>query len=196
MNASDSRLARMKLTGAPAKAAGTRASARRPRQRQAFAQAGKDQQHQREAKGGAKTIDQALEKTHLLLDGEQRQAEHRAVGGDQRQVDAERLIQRRRRFLDDHLDELHGRRDDQDEGENPQIAEIERRQQPVLEHPGGGARQGDDEGRGKAHPQRAVHVAGDPHEWTKPEKFHQHHVVHQRGRKQQQEISGHCRQAP
>jgi hypothetical protein len=54
----------------------------------------------------------------LLLRVEQRDAEHRAVGGDQRQVDAERLIEAGAGLLHHQLDELNDGGDDQDEGQD------------------------------------------------------------------------------
>ena len=48
---------------------------------------------------------------------EQRHAEHRAVGGDQWQEDAQQAIQRRAGFTHDHFGKLHHHGDDQDKGQ-------------------------------------------------------------------------------
>jgi hypothetical protein len=48
---------------------------------------------------------------------EQRHAEHGAVGGDQRQVDAEHLMQQRAGLLDHQLGQLHDGGDGDDEAE-------------------------------------------------------------------------------
>src|SRR5574343_2018436 len=62
----------------------------------AFADAGEQDQYQREADRTAGAEEQRLDEVVAVGDVEQRHAEHGAVGGDQRQVDAQCLLQRRR----------------------------------------------------------------------------------------------------
>ena len=52
---------------------------------------------------------------------EQRDAQHRAVGGNQRQIDAQHLIQLAAGLLDDHFCELHDAGNHHDEGQRGEI---------------------------------------------------------------------------
>jgi predicted amidohydrolase YtcJ len=56
---------------------------------------------------------------------QQHNAEHRAVGGDQRQVDAQGGIQGGHGLLEEHLDELDQRGDDQDESQGLEELEMQ-----------------------------------------------------------------------
>jgi hypothetical protein len=122
---------------------------------------------------------------------DQGQAEHRAVGRDQRQVDAECLVERRRHLVDHRFGELDDGGDDQDEGQDAQVAQAERRQQPVFENPGDRRREHDDEARRQPHAQRAVDLPGHAHERAESEKTRHDDVVDQCGRDQQDEVFTH-----
>lgn len=74
--------------------------------------------------------------------------------------------------MDDHLGELHDGGDDQDEGDDAQVAEPERRQQPVLDIPADGCRRDDDGGH--AHAEGAVDAFRHAHERTQAEKLDEH----------------------
>ncbi len=52
---------------------------------------------------------------------QQRRRQNRAVGGNQRQVNAQRLIKQRAGFMHHHLGELHHYGDHQNEGNSTQI---------------------------------------------------------------------------
>ena len=92
-----------------------------------LANAGEEHQHQREADGAAGAEEQRFDEVVLVGDVEQRYAEHRAVGGDQRQVDAQHLMQHRAGLLDHHLGELDDGGDGDDEGQRAQVFQPERR---------------------------------------------------------------------
>ena len=151
------------------------------RQRQAFAQAGEQQQHQCEAERGTEAVEQALRESVLFLHIEQRHAKHGAIRGDQRQVDAKHLIEAGAGLADDHFGELYGCGNHQNERENAQIGDSQRQQQPVLKHPRRGGSQRQHERGGHAHAQRAVHFLRHAHERAQAEEFHQDHVVDQGG---------------
>ena len=122
-----------------------------------FAQAGHDHQRQRQADAGAQGVDQALDQVVAAVGREQRQAEDRAVGGDQRQEDAQRLEQRGAELLDHHLHELHRAGDDHDEADQPQVGRVG--QDEAVQEPG--RQRGDDhhEDVGQAQPERGVQAA-------------------------------------
>lgn len=60
------------------------------------------------------------------VDIEQRHAQHRAVGGDERQENAQQAIQGRAGFPHHHLGKLHHNRNDQNKGQGAQVEHVER----------------------------------------------------------------------
>ncbi len=78
-------------------------------------------QHQGEADGGAETVQGRLDEGPLLLQVEQGNPEHRAVGGDEREKDAEDLIQHGTGLVHHGFGELDHGGDDQNEGDGAQI---------------------------------------------------------------------------
>ncbi len=93
--------------------------------------------------------------------------------------------------MDDHLGELHDGSDHQDEGNDAQVAEAERRQQPMFDVPADRRGEDDDEGGGHAHAQGAVDAFRDAHERAQAEKLDEHHVIDEGGGDQQEEIVAH-----
>ena len=92
---------------------------RQQHQRRAIAAAGRDREHR------------ALHEVVVPRGLEHRHRQDRAVGGDQRQVDAEFAEQRGARLLDEHFGKLHGGRDDHDVHDDPQILGVEADQQQI-----------------------------------------------------------------
>ena len=92
---------------------------------QPFAQTGEEQQRQREADSGKESEHSRLQHRVVVVRIDGRRTEHRAVGGDERQVDAQRLIEHRAELLEHDLDQLHQRRDDEDEKQHLEEAEID-----------------------------------------------------------------------
>ena len=62
----------------------------------------------------------------------ERQPQDGAVGGDQRQEDAQRPKQRRAHLLDEHLHQLHRGGDDGDEGDQLQVGRVDGDQQRLM----------------------------------------------------------------
>jgi hypothetical protein len=91
----------------------------------ALADAGEEDQHQRETDGAAGAEEQRFDKVVAVGDVEQRHAEHGTIGGDQRQVDAQRLLQGRRGLGDDHFGQLDDGGDGDDEGQRAQVLQPE-----------------------------------------------------------------------
>ncbi|MNY68810.1 hypothetical protein D3C86_2066360 [compost metagenome] len=70
------------------------------------------------------------------VDVEQRHAENRAVGGNQRQENTEQAIQRRAGFAHHHFRKLHHKGNHQDKSQRAQIGQAERDQYPGINPPG------------------------------------------------------------
>ena len=83
-------------------------------QRHLLANAGKDNQCQPKANGCGESVDDALQQREILLDDQDGYAKYGTVGGDERQEDAERLIERWRHLLENNLNHLHKSGNDED----------------------------------------------------------------------------------
>ena len=131
-----------------------------------LAHTGKHSQRQAEADGRREGIDDTLNQVVVLLDHEDGDAEHGTVGRDERQEDAEGLIEGGRHFLQDDLHHLHQRGDDEDEGDGLQILKAEGVEHVFLYQPGddGGERQ--HEGYCRRHAQRGLDLLGYAEERT------------------------------
>ena len=113
---------------------------RHVRRIESLAQRREQQQCESEAGAGARAEDERLEQSVLAIDVQQRHAEHGAVGRDQRQEDAEQLVQQRARRPHHDLGELHHARDQQDEDQRAQVLEAERHQHPLPQRRSSGPR--------------------------------------------------------
>lgn len=82
-----------------------------------------DHCHQ-EANAGTKSIDQCLTIVFILCQNQLRNAQHGAVGGNQRQVNAKCLIQSRHGFFQDGFNQLHQRCNDQNEHNHLQVLHV------------------------------------------------------------------------
>ena len=83
--------------------------------RELLADAGEDDEREREADGRREGEDDGLRQVVILLNNEDGDAKDGAVGRDQRQEDAEGLLERGGDFLEDDLHHLHQGGDDEDE---------------------------------------------------------------------------------
>ena len=116
-----------------------------------------------EAEGSAHGIDNAGEQVGLKTLGvvsalchEDGNTKDGAVGGDERQEDAESLIQRRRHLLQDNLHHLHEGGDDEDEGNRLKVLEVVLNQKYLNQI-------GDDRGYGKHESHSCGHAKGRVH---------------------------------
>ena len=153
-----------------------------------LAHAGKHRQRHAEADGRGEGIDHGLQQVVILLDAEDGHAEHGAVRRDQRQEDAQRLIERRRHLLQHDLHHLHQRGDDQDEGDRLQILQAEGVEHVFLYEPGDDRGQRQHEGDGSRHTQRGVNLLRYAKERTDAQELCQHDVVHEDGANENQYI--------
>ena len=103
--------------------------------------------------------------------------QHAAVGGDQGQVNAQRIVQCNNILLQEDLDELHQHCNDQDEHDGLQVAQVSGVQNEDLE--GNGRCHEHDEDDGAGHTNRRIQLFGNAQERADTVELHQHVVVHQ-----------------
>ncbi|CAK0744928.1 hypothetical protein CCP4SC76_1570003 [Gammaproteobacteria bacterium] len=147
--------------------------------RDPFPQGGKEYQDQRKSDRGAKTEQTRCHQAPGFMDIEQGRAQHRAVGGNQRQVNAEHLIQPRAGLANHHFGDLHHGGDQGDEDDGLQIIDAQGPQEIGIDQITGHARQGHHEGGGKAHADSGFGSPGNAHEGTQAQEIDQHEVVDQ-----------------
>ncbi len=134
----------------------------------------------------------ALQEVIAEVDVKQRYAQHRTVGGDQRQEDAQQAVECRAGLAHHHLGELNDDGDHQNEGERAQIHQIQRNQNKGVDHPGADGGQRHNEGGGHSHADGAFQLLGNAEERAQAKKLHQNEVVHQYGADKQEQVFGHC----
>jgi hypothetical protein len=127
----------------------------------------------------------------LLLGIEQGHTEYRAVGGDQRQEDAQYLVQHRAGLVHDRFGELHHHGDHQDEGDGAQVFQAERFEQVLVDQVAADRGKRQNERRRQPHAHGGFQLARDTHEGAQAEKLHQHEVVDQHGADQDEGVFGH-----
>ena len=161
------------------------------RQLESFADAGEEHEREREADCGGAAIDGALEQSEVVLGADQGGSEDRAVGGDQRQIDAQRVVERLGEDLQEDLQDLHQPRDDQDEHDGAQIGYAVGDQQEVVDARGHEARDGHHEDDRAAHAQGGLGGFGDAQEGADAENLGQHEVVDQNATDNQADVGTH-----
>ena len=130
---------------------------------EAAAHTGEEHHGQQEAQAGAHGAHQALHKVVALVNVQDGHAQHRAVGGDQGQVDPQSHIQRRDELFEDQLQQLYQHRDDEDEGNGLEIGQIQVVEQ-LLQRPGDGGGQYHNHSYGDTHAHRGVQPLGHAQE--------------------------------
>ena len=107
--------------------------------------------YQSEAEAPAETVDDALREVVLKRCVEEREPQHDAVRGDEREVDAEDPVELRVGLLEDNLECLHHERDYEDVGDGPEVRDLKRRQDIGLGEPGEGRRDHKNQSRREPH---------------------------------------------
>src|SRR5574341_652858 len=156
-------------------------------------EAPRDHEHQRQREPGAgpEGEDDPLHQRVFPVGLEDRQGEDRAIGGDEREGDAQRAEGRRGELLDHHFDDLHEGGDDDDEGDESEVGRV--REDEGVEGPHRERRHDEDERVRGAHAERGVDLARDPEEGAEAEKEHQREVVDQhRGEEDPREVAHHA----
>ena len=126
----------------------------------------------------------------MLLVGVQKgDAEDGAVGGNQRQVNAEEAVQYRASLGDEHFGEADEDGDGDDEADGAQVAQAEGFEEVGVEQVGADGGEGEDEGGGKSHAEGGVDFARDAHERAEAEELGEDEVVDQNGREDDVEVA-------
>ena len=147
------------------------------RQIQLLAQTCKHHQGKSEANGRGEGVDDALQEVVILLDDEDGDTQHGTVRGDERQEDAQGLIECRRYFLQDDLHHLHQRSDDEDEGQRLQVLQAQRIEHKVLYEPRHDSGERHHKGHGGSHAQRGVYLLRHAQERADAEELRQDDIV-------------------
>ena len=106
-------------------------------------------------------------------------SQNTAVGGDQGQINAQRVIQCNHVLLEEDLDELHQNSNDQNEHDGLQVAQTSRVQNEDLDGEGNGRCHEHDEDDGTGHTNRRIQLFGNAQERADTVELHQHVVVDQ-----------------
>ncbi|MCY1444215.1 hypothetical protein D9M71_606740 [compost metagenome] len=126
-----------------------------------------------------------------LVGVDQGDAEDDAVGGDQRQEDAQHAIKQGAALLHQHLGELHHHGDHQDEADGAQELQVQRPQHVALQQVAAHRRQRQHEGGGERQADGGLDLPRNAHERAQAEELHQHEVVDQDGADQDEGEFGH-----
>ncbi len=156
-----------------------------------LANGGEEHQHQGETHRGTETVQGRFHEVVLLLGIKQGHTQHRAVGGDQRQEDAQHLVEHRAGLVHHHFGELHHHGDHQDEGDGAHVLQSQGLEHPGVDQVAGHRGEGEHEGGGQPHAHGGLQLARHAHEGTEPQELHQDEVVHQDGAYQDQRVFGH-----
>ena len=159
-----------------------------PRQVEALADARQEHQGEQETRARGQGKYQGFEQPVFLALADDGDAEHRAVGGDQRQEDAQRLVQRGNGLFQEHLHELHQGGDDQDEGDGLEVAEVVGREQEFLHAPGDDRGHGGHEDHGQPHADGHARILGRTDERAVAQVLRQHDVVDEDGGDDEDEV--------
>jgi hypothetical protein len=131
-----------------------------------------------EAKEIGKREEHRFAETAALLAVDLRRAQDGAVGRYEREEDSERGVKRRKKPFHRDVDELHERRDHENERESVDVAETVRREKPVVDTPRNGRSDRHHENDRARHAEGGIHLLGDAKERTAPEKAVQNEIVH------------------
>ena len=155
---------------------------------QLLADSGEQEDGQQEAQTAGDTVDHRLNEVVAVLHVQQHNAQNCAVGGDQGQIHAQSGIQSGHGLLEEHLDELHQRSDDQNECHGLHVSQIQRDQDVLVHHKAHGGGQTHNEGNGHAHAHCGIHLLRNTQEGAAAQELGEDEVVcqdcAQRDRKQ------------
>lgn len=147
--------------------------------RKLLSDARKDDEREGETQRSREGIDNTCEQVVVLLDDKDSHTQDTAVGGDERKEDPQRLIERGRHLLEDDLNHLHERRDDQDESYGLQVAQRERIEQQLLYEVGHYGGEHKHESHRHAHADSSLDLLRHAQERTDAEELRQHDIVYE-----------------
>ena len=143
--------------------------------------AGKDHDDQQEADAAGDAVHDALNKAVAILGVLQHHAQHSAVGGDQGQVHTQGLIEGGHGLLEEHLDELHQRGDDQNVGHGLHEGQAHGNQNELIDGPTDGGGQAHDEDNRQPHAGGSLDLFGNTHEGADAQELGHNKVIDQDG---------------
>ena len=159
--------------------------------RKLLADACEDHEGEREADSDGDRVDDTLQQRVFLLDDEDGDPEDATVRRDEREEDAEGLVECRGYLLQDDLDHLHEGGDDEDEGDGLHIDHVEGLEDELLQEEGAHRRECQDEGHGGTHTEGGIYLLRDTEEGTDAEELREDDIVDEDRRNEEEEIVSH-----
>ena len=159
--------------------------------RELLADPSEDHEGERESYSDGDGIDDTLQERVFLLDDEDGDPEDAAVRRDEREEDAEGLVECRGHLLQDDLDHLHEGGDDEDEGDGLHIDHVEGLEDELLQEEGAHRRECQDEGHGGTHTEGGIYLLRDTEEGTDAEELREDDIVDEDRRNEEEEIVSH-----
>ena len=145
---------------------------------QTLAHAGHQHDRQGEAQRGEGAVEHAVEQVVAFGHVQRGHAQHRAVGGDEGQIDTQRRVDGRHGLFQEHFHELNQRRNHQNEGDGLHVFQAQGHQNPGIDHVAEQRRNGHDEGNGHAHAGSGLHLAAHAQEGAAAQKLGENKVVY------------------
>ena len=159
--------------------------------RKLLADPSEDHEGEREANRDGDGVDDTLQERVFLLDDEDGDPEDAAVRRDEREEDAEGLVECRGHLLQDNLDHLHESGDDEDEGDGLHIDHVEGLEDELLQEEGAHRRECQDEGHGSTHTEGGIDLLRDTEEGADAEELREDDIVDEDRRNEEEEIVSH-----
>ncbi|MPM37273.1 hypothetical protein SDC9_83882 [bioreactor metagenome] len=137
----------------------------------ALTDAGKQHDRQQKAEASGNTVNHRLNEIKVALNVQQSHAQNGAVGGNQRQINAQCRIQGRHGLLQKHLDELHQGGNDENEHHSLHVQKVKLHQNVLVDDPRDGGGQTHDERHSDTHTHSGVQLLGNAKEGAAAEKL-------------------------
>ena len=144
-----------------------------------LAHTGEYHESEREAQCRRHSVNHGFEQVVLFLDYRDGHAEDGAVGRNQGQEHAERLIERRHHFLHYYFEHLHQERNHKDERYGLHVLQSERVEHAGLQRPRDGRRQRDYERHGGTHSYGGADALRHSYEGANSEELRKDDVVYE-----------------
>ena len=131
-----------------------------------------------EAETAEHAVEGGLDEVEAVLDVEKNNAENRTVGGDEGQINAQCGVQGRDRLLEEHLNELNQRCDDENESKGLKELEIQRDEYVDVHDVADRRSKTHNEGDRKTHAYRSVDLGRTSEEGAAAQKLREDEVVY------------------
>ncbi len=140
-----------------------------------FTNTGHEDESESEAAASTESIDDPSDQTISFVGGEDSEAKDCAVRRDEREVDTEGAEESGTEFFDDHLDELDGTSDDDDEADQAEVGGVDEDvgiQDPSTD----GGDEHDEDGR-NTEAKGCFQFGGNAEEWAEAQKHGEGEVI-------------------